>query len=103
MLEKLDVQPEHHLLEIGTGWGRLAIHTAKSRGCRITATSISDEQYAHTAQRNKEEGVEERIILLKQDYRVLTRHYERLISVEVVEAVGHQYLDTYLNKLDSLL
>jgi cyclopropane-fatty-acyl-phospholipid synthase len=103
MLEKLDVRPEHHLLEIGTGWGGLAIHAAKTRGCRVTTTTISDEQHAHTAQRIKEEGLEDRITLLKQDYRELTGRYDRLISVEMIEAVGHQYLDTYLNKLDSLL
>ncbi|QNU63468.1 SAM-dependent methyltransferase [Vreelandella titanicae] len=103
MLEKLDVQPEHHLLEIGTGWGGLAIHAAKTRGCRVTTTTISDEQHAHTAKRIMEEGLGDRITLLKQDYRELTGRYDRLISVEMIEAVGHQYLDTYLNKLDSLL
>lgn len=103
MLDKLDVLPEHHLLEIGTGWGGLAIHAAKTRGCRVTTTTISEEQYAYTAKRIKEEGLEARVTLLKQDYRELTGRYDRLISVEMIEAVGHQYLDTYLRKVDSLL
>lgn len=83
MLEKLDVQPEHHLLEIGTGWGGLAIHAAKTRGCRVT-TTISEEQHAYTARRIQEEGLEDRITLLKQDYRELTGRLDRLISVEMI-------------------
>ncbi|MDW7746148.1 cyclopropane-fatty-acyl-phospholipid synthase family protein [Halomonas sp.] len=103
MLEKLDVQPHHHLLEIGTGWGGLAIHAAKTRGCRVTTTTISAEQHAYTARRIEEEGLGERITLLQQDYRELEGQYDRLISVEMIEAVGHQYLGTYLATLDRLL
>ncbi|MBF8223531.1 class I SAM-dependent methyltransferase [Halomonas sp. 328] len=103
LLEHLDVRPEHHLLEIGTGWGGLAIHAAKTRGCRVTTTTISEEQYAHTARRIVEEGLEERITLLKQDYRQLEGRFDRLVSVEMIEAVGHQYLETYLATLDRLL
>jgi cyclopropane-fatty-acyl-phospholipid synthase len=103
MLAKLDVRPEHHLLEIGTGWGGLAIHAAKTRGCRVTTTTISAEQYAYTAHRIREEGLEERITLLQRDYRELEGRFDRLISVEMIEAVGHQYLPTYLKTLDRLL
>ncbi|EWH01598.1 cyclopropane-fatty-acyl-phospholipid synthase [Halomonas sp. BC04] len=103
MLAKLDVRPEHHLLEIGTGWGGLAIHAAKTRGCRVTTTTISAEQYAYTALRIREEGLEERITLLQLDYRELEGRFDRLISVEMIEAVGHQYLPTYLKTLDRLL
>ncbi|MBS9404952.1 class I SAM-dependent methyltransferase [Halomonas sp. TRM85114] len=103
MLDRLDVRPEHHLLEIGTGWGGLAIHAARTRGCRVTTTTISEEQYAHTARRIEEEGLGERITLLKRDYRELEGRYDRLISVEMIEAVGYQYLDTYLATLDRLL
>ena len=103
MLDRLDVRAEHHLLEIGTGWGGLAIHAAKTRGCRVTTTTISEEQYQFTAKRIKEEGLGERITLLKQDYRELAGRYDRLISVEMIEAVGHQYLDTYLTTLERLL
>ncbi len=103
MLDRLDVRPHHHLLEIGTGWGGLAIHAARTRGCRVTTTTISEEQYAHTARRIEEEGLGDRITLLKQDYRELAGRFDRLISVEMIEAVGHQYLDTYLATLDRLL
>ncbi|SEL78872.1 SAM-dependent methyltransferase [Halomonas daqiaonensis] len=103
MLDKLDVQPHHRLLEIGTGWGGLAIHAAKTRGCHVTTTTISAEQHAFTARRIEEEGLGERITLLQQDYRELEGKYDRLISVEMIEAVGHQYLGTYLATLDRLL
>ncbi|MGM0703373.1 MAG: class I SAM-dependent methyltransferase [Pseudomonadota bacterium] len=103
LLDRLDVRAEHHLLEIGTGWGGLAIHAAKTRGCRVTTTTISEEQYTFTARRIAEEGLGERITLLKRDYRELSGRYDRLISVEMIEAVGHQYLDTYLATLDRLL
>lgn len=103
MLERLDVRPEHHLLEIGTGWGGLAIHAARTRGCRVTTTTLSREQYAYTARRIAEEGLTDRITLLQQDYREIEGHFDRLISVEMIEAVGHQYLDTYLATLDRLL
>nr|WP_297460432.1 cyclopropane-fatty-acyl-phospholipid synthase family protein [uncultured Halomonas sp.] len=103
LLDKLDVGPGNHLLEIGTGWGGLAIHAAKTRGCKVTTTTISAEQYAHTAKRIEEEGLGERITLLNRDYRELTGQYDRLVSVEMVEAVGHQYLETYLATLDRLL
>lgn len=103
MLEKLDVQPHHHLLEIGTGWGGLAIHAARTRGCRVTTTTISDEQYAHVERRLKEENLSGQVTLLKRDYRELTGRFDRLISVEMIEAVGHQYLGVYLETLDRLL
>uniref|UniRef100_UPI003569F526 class I SAM-dependent methyltransferase n=1 Tax=Halomonas sp. TaxID=1486246 RepID=UPI003569F526 len=91
-------------MENGTGWGGLAIHAARTRGCRVTTTTISEEQYAHTARRIEEEGLGDRITLLKQDYRELGEGcYDRLISVEMIEAVGHHYLDTYLATLDRLL
>nr|WP_221188497.1 cyclopropane-fatty-acyl-phospholipid synthase family protein [Halomonas cerina] len=103
MLDRLDVRAHHHLLEIGTGWGGLALHAARTRGCRVTTTTISEEQYAHTARRIAQARLGDRITLLKQDYRELEGRYDRLISVEMIEAVGHQYLDTYLATLDRLL
>ena len=103
MLDRLDVRAHHHLLEIGTGWGGLAIHAARTRGCRVTTTTISEEQYAHAARRLEAEGLEDRVTLLKRDYRELEGRFDRLISVEMIEAVGHQYLDTYLATLDRLL
>ncbi|RQW69024.1 class I SAM-dependent methyltransferase [Halomonas sp. YLB-10] len=103
MLDKLDVRPHHHLLEIGSGWGGLAIHAARTRGCRVTTTTISREQYEHTARRLAEEGLEDKVTLLNKDYRELSGRYDRLISVEMVEAVGADYLPRYLKTLDQLL
>ncbi|WP_110643974.1 cyclopropane-fatty-acyl-phospholipid synthase family protein [Salinicola sp. CPA57] len=103
ILDKLALEPHHHLLEIGTGWGGLAIHAARTRGCRVTTTTISEEQHAYTAARVREAGLQGRITLLKDDYRDLEGRFDRLVSVEMVEAVGHQYLGTYLSCIDRLL
>lgn len=103
LLDRLDVQPQHRLLEIGTGWGGLAIHAARTRGCHVTTTTISNEQYRHALRRVREEGLEARITVLQRDYRDLEGRYDRLVSVEMIEAVGHQYLGTYLATLDRLL
>ncbi|MDH4571147.1 SAM-dependent methyltransferase [Salinicola acroporae] len=103
ILDKLAIEPHHHLLEIGTGWGGLAIHAARTRGCRVTTTTISEEQYAFTAERVREAGLADRVTLLKDDYRDLEGRFDRLVSVEMVEAVGHQYLGTYFACIDRLL
>ncbi|MGQ7245232.1 class I SAM-dependent methyltransferase [Salinicola sp. V024] len=103
ILDKLALEPHHHLLEIGTGWGGLAIHAARTRGCRVTTTTISEEQYTYTAARVREAGLEDRITLLRDDYRNLEGRFDRLVSIEMVEAVGHQYLGTYLGCVDRLL
>jgi cyclopropane-fatty-acyl-phospholipid synthase len=100
---KLDLGPEDHLLEIGTGWGGLAIHAAEHHGCRVTTTTISREQYEFARQQVQDAGLEDRISLLMQDYRKLEGKYDKIVSVEMIEAVGHQYLDTYLAKIDELL
>jgi cyclopropane-fatty-acyl-phospholipid synthase len=101
--QKLNLQPQDHLLEIGTGWGGLAIHAAKHYGCRVTTTTISRQQYELALQRIRDEGLEDRITLLFEDYRDLTGQYDKLVSVEMIEAIGHQYLDTYFEKCSSLL
>ncbi|MBZ2189903.1 cyclopropane-fatty-acyl-phospholipid synthase family protein [Alcanivorax sp. JB21] len=101
--KKLQLGPENHLLEIGTGWGGLAVHAARNYGCRVTTTTISREQHAFACQRVSEEGLEDRIIVLDQDYRLLEGKYDRIVSVEMIEAVGHQYLNNYFGKLDELL
>lgn len=103
ILDKLAIEPHHHLLEIGTGWGGLAIHAARTRGCRVTTTTISEEQYAFTAERVREAGLADRVTLLKDDYRDLEGRFDRVVSVEMVEAVGHQYLGTYFACIDRLL
>ena len=100
---KLDLQPTDHLLEIGTGWGGLAIHAASRYGCRVTTTTISREQHALAAERIRAAGLGGRIELLLRDYRDLEGSYDKLVSVEMIEAVGHHYLDTYFRNCSKLL
>jgi cyclopropane-fatty-acyl-phospholipid synthase len=100
---KLALKPGQHLLEIGTGWGGLAIHAARQYGCKVTSTTISREQYDYACEQVAREGLEDRVTLLLEDYRNLSGQYDALVSIEMVEAVGHQYLNTYLAKCSSLL
>ncbi len=100
---KLALEPEHHLLEIGTGWGGLAIHAAQSTGCRVTSITISREQHEHARSRVQALGLEDRVEVLLKDYRDLDGRYDRVVSVEMIEAVGHQYLDTYLAQIERCL
>jgi cyclopropane-fatty-acyl-phospholipid synthase len=100
---KLDLGPGDHLLEIGTGWGGLAIHAARHYGCRVTTTTISREQHALAGERIRALGLEDRIELLLCDYRDLEGSYDKLVSVEMIEAVGHRYLDTYFRTCARLL
>ncbi|SFO76791.1 cyclopropane-fatty-acyl-phospholipid synthase [Pseudomonas sp. NFACC24-1] len=92
---KLDLRPGDHLLEIGTGWGSLAIHAATHYGCKVTTTTLSDEQYRHTLQRVEALGLQARVQVLCQDYRDLQGRYDKLVSIEMIEAVGHRYLPEY--------
>ncbi|GAB4266867.1 MAG: cyclopropane-fatty-acyl-phospholipid synthase family protein [Methylomicrobium sp.] len=96
--QKLDLRPEDHVLEIGTGWGGFATYAAKHYGCRITTTTISKEQFDAAQQRIADEGVADRVTVLMQDYRELTGTYDKLVSIEMIEAVGHHYLNTYLQQ-----
>jgi cyclopropane-fatty-acyl-phospholipid synthase len=100
---KLGLTAGQHLLEIGTGWGGLAIHAARHYGCRVTTTTISREQYELARERVASAGLQDRITLLLEDYRDLRGEYDALVSIEMVEAVGHQYLDTYFRKCNDLL
>lgn len=101
--ERLDLQPGMTLLEIGTGWGALAIYAAKHYGVKVTTTTISDAQYQYASERVAAEGLSERITLLRQDYRQLSGQYDRLVSIEMIEAVGHDYLPGFFAGLDALL
>ncbi len=101
--EKLELKPDEHLLEIGTGWGSLAIHAASRFGCRVTTTTLSDAQYAHTRQRVQELGLESRIQVLREDYRDLRGRFDKLVSIEMIEAVGHRYLPDYFRQCAALL
>jgi cyclopropane-fatty-acyl-phospholipid synthase len=100
---KLALQPGDHLLEIGTGWGGLAIHAAEHYGCRVTTTTISREQHDYARAQIERRNLQNRVTLLLEDYRNLTGQYDKLASVEMIEAVGAPYLDTYLAKCASLL
>ena len=86
---KLDLQPEDHLLEIGTGWGGLAIHAARHFGCRVTTTTISREQHRMAQERIAAAGLEDRVTLLLEDYRDLDGRYDKLVSIEMIEAIDH--------------
>jgi len=101
--DKLQLSSEDHVIEIGSGWGGFAVYAATHYGCRVTTTTISKQQHALAQQRIKDAGLEDKITLLLQDYRNLQGHYDKLVSIEMIEAVGHQYLDTYFAKCSSLL
>lgn len=101
--QKLDLRPSDHLIEIGTGWGGMALHAAKHYGCRVTTTTISKEQHALASQRIAAAGLGDRVTVLLADYRDLSGRYDKLVSIEMIEAIGHQYLDTYFGKCASLL
>lgn len=101
--DKLQLTPEDHLIEIGTGWGGLAIFAAKNYGCKVTTTTISEEQYQYTQDLIKKEQLQDKITLLKKDYRLLEGKYDKLVSIEMIEAVGKEYLPTFFKKCSSLL
>lgn len=103
LCQKLELKPEDHLVEIGTGWGSLAIYAAQTYGCRVTTTTISKEQFKYAVEKVKEAGLEDKITILFEDYRKLTGVYDKLISVEMIEAVGLDFLETYFEKCSSLL
>ncbi len=101
--EKLRLTPSDRVVEIGTGWGGFALHAAKHYGCHVTTTTISARQYEYARARIAAEGVEDRITLLQRDYRDLDGTYDKLVSIEMIEAVGHQFLATFFEKCASLL
>ena len=103
LCQQLELKPGDHLLEIGTGWGGMAIHAAKNFGCRVTTTTISQEQYDFASARVREEGLEGQITLLCEDYRNLTGEYDKLVSVEMIEAVGHDFYQNYFRMCSGLL
>src|SRR3989338_6830596 len=101
--KKLELNPSDHLVEIGTGWGGLAIHAAKNYGCRVTTTTISKQQHDYARERIRREGLENKITLLFEDYRDLKGQFDKLVSVEMIEAVGHRHYDTYFGTCSRLL
>jgi cyclopropane-fatty-acyl-phospholipid synthase len=100
---RLELGPDDHLLEIGTGWGGLAVHAAREYGCRVTTTTISREQHRLASERVREAGLEDRVAVLLEDYRDLRGSYDKLVSIEMIEAVGWQHFDEFFRRCDELL
>ena len=100
---KLQLKPTDHILEIGTGWGGFALYAAQHHGCRITTTTISRQQYDYARQRVTDAGLDDRITVLFDDYRQLQGSYDKLVSIEMIEAIGHRYFDAYFEKCSALL
>ena len=101
--EKLALTPGERVVEIGSGWGALAIHAARTRGVHVTTTTLSREQYDHATERVRAEGLGERVTVLLQDYLDLTGRYDKLVSIEMIEAVGWRHFGTYFEKCSDLL
>ena len=101
--EKLKLTPQDHLLEIGSGWGALAVYAAAHCGCRVTTTTISREQYAAATERVARAGLAGRVTVLLEDYRKLTGTYDKLVSIEMIEAVGADFLQSYFAQVGTLL
>jgi cyclopropane-fatty-acyl-phospholipid synthase len=95
LCRKLRLKPEDHVLEIGTGWGGFALHAARRHGCRVTTTTISRSQYQLARERVEEAGLADRVEVLLEDYRDLSGSYDKLVSIEMIEAVGHTQLETF--------
>lgn len=101
--DKLALTPSDHVVEIGTGWGGFAIYAASNYGCRVTTTTISREQFDLAVQRIDEAGLADKVTVLLKDYRDLEGSFDKLVSIEMIEAIGHQFLDTYFAKVTALL
>lgn len=101
--EKLALSADDHLIEIGTGWGELACFAASNYGCRVTTTTLSKAQYEVAKQKIAQRGLEDRVTLLLKDYRDLDGQYDKLVSIEMIEAVGHQFMPSYFQTLNRLL
>lgn len=99
----LELKASDHILEIGTGWGGFAFYAARKYGCKVTTTTISDKQYEFVKNEILRLGLENRIELLNQDYRELTGQYDKVVSIEMIEAVGHPYFDIFFHRCNSLL
>ncbi|MCA0900941.1 SAM-dependent methyltransferase [Microbulbifer agarilyticus] len=100
---KLQLKPTDHLLEIGTGWGGMAVYAAKHYGCQVTTTTISREQYEHAKAWVEREGLQNRVTLLLKDYRELKGQFDKIVSIEMIEAVGHEYYATFFGRCSALL
>ena len=95
---RLELRPGDHVLEIGTGWGGFAIHAASRHGCRVTTTTISPSQYELARERVRAAGLDDRVTILLEDYRDLRGTYDRIVSIEMIEAIGHQYYEEFFRR-----
>lgn len=100
---KMNLKPEHHVLEIGSGWGGNAIHMAKNYGCKVTSITISEEQQKLATERVKAAGLSDRVNVILEDYRKMEGQFDRIVSIEMLEAVGAQFYDIYFRQLHRLL
>jgi cyclopropane-fatty-acyl-phospholipid synthase len=100
---KLNLSADDSVIEIGTGWGGFAVHAARHYGCHVTTTTISEQQYNYAKQAIAGAGLENKITLLLQDYRDLEGRFDKLVSIEMIEAVGHEFHTTYFKKCCELL
>jgi len=103
LCKKLQLQPHDRLLEIGCGWGGFAIHAAQHYGCRVTAATISEEQFREAIERVQKAGVADRVEVIFSDYRDLTGEFDKIASIEMLEAVGDRFVETYFRKISELL
>jgi len=100
---KLNLGPEDRVMEIGSGWGGFAVYAAENFGCRVTTTTISENQYEYTTNMIRREGLSGRVGVLKRDYRDIDGRFDKLVSIEMIEAVGHEFLKTFFSKCSNLL
>ncbi len=103
LCEQLKLKPTDHVLEIGSGWGQNAIHIAKQYGCKVTTVTISEEQYKLTKERVEKEKLTDKINILLKDYRLIEGKFDKIVSIEMLEAVGHKFLEVYFKKCNDLL
>ena len=103
LCRKLAIGPDDHVIEIGSGWGGFALHAAGTWGCRVTTTTISREQHALATERVRAAGLQDRVEVRLEDYRDLRGQYDKLVSIEMIEAVGHHYFGTYFERCAELL
>ncbi len=103
LCQKVRLQASDHLLEIGSGWGGFSVHAARNYGCRITTVTISEEQYRYAKERFEREGVSDRVEILLKDYRAVEGKFDKVVSIEMMEAIGDRYLEVYCAKLHEVL
>lgn len=101
--QKLNIRPGDEVIEIGTGWGGLAIHAAKYYGAKVTTTTLSKAQHDYAKAKVEAAGLSQQVTIVMQDYRDLTGQYDHLVSIEMIEAVGERFLDGYFKQCAKLL